>query len=98
MSALTSRERVLTALSHQQPDRVPFIFGVDLTTGIMRRAYQRLAAHLGIQAQDKVMYGSWRELGDACVDEAILIELGRCMARSCFTRERLSGGRYPKKT
>ncbi len=76
MSALTSRERVLTALSHQQPDRVPFIFGVDLTTGIMRRAYQRLAAHLGIQAQDKVMYGSWRELGDACVDEAILIELG----------------------
>ena len=76
MTTLSSRERVLLALEHKEPDRVPFIFGVDLTTGIMRRAYQKLKDHLGIAAEDCFMYGTWRELGDARVDEEILIQLG----------------------
>ena len=76
MSTLSSRERVLLALEHQEPDRVPFIFGVDLTTGIMRRAYQKLKHHLGVIAKDRFMYGTWRELGDARVDEEVLKLLG----------------------
>ena len=76
MSTMSSRERVLTTLAHEEPDRVPFIFGVDLTTGIMRRAYQALANHLGIEIKEQYMYGTWRELGDARVDEEVLHQLG----------------------
>lgn len=76
MTPLSSRERVLLTLEHKEPDRVPFIFGVDLTTGIMRRAYQNLKRHLGIELEDRFMYGTWRELGDAQVDEEVLIQLG----------------------
>jgi uroporphyrinogen decarboxylase len=73
---MSSRERVLLALDHKEPDRVPFIFGVDLTTGIMRRAYRNLKTYLGIEAEERFMYGNWRELGDARVDEVVLKLLG----------------------
>ncbi|MBN1123874.1 MAG: hypothetical protein JXA82_02625 [Sedimentisphaerales bacterium] len=43
---LTSRQRVQTALSHQQPDRVPIDLG-GFQTGIHRIAYQSLLDHLG---------------------------------------------------
>jgi uroporphyrinogen decarboxylase len=76
MSAMSPRDRVLTTLAHKEPDRVPFIFGVDLTTGIMRRAYQALANHLGIEIKEQYMYGTWRELGAARVDEGVLRQLG----------------------
>jgi uroporphyrinogen decarboxylase len=76
MSTLTSRERVLMAINHEEPDRVPFIFGVDLTTGIMRRAYRELKNLLGVEAEEQYMYGSWRELGAARVDEEVLRALG----------------------
>jgi uroporphyrinogen decarboxylase len=76
MASMTSRERVLTALEHQEPDRVPFIFGVDLTTGIMRRAYKALTKHLEIEVEEQYMYGTWKELGDARVDEQVLRILG----------------------
>ncbi len=76
MTTMTSRERVRTALDHREPDQVPFIFGVDLTTGIMRRAYRSLAGLLGFETEERYMYGNWRELGDARVDEEILRRLG----------------------
>jgi uroporphyrinogen decarboxylase len=44
---MTSRERVLTALEHRQPDRVPIDLG-GFQTGIHRKAYQDLIAHLGL--------------------------------------------------
>jgi len=44
---LTSRERVLKAINHQEPDRVPIDFG-GFQTGIHRVAYQDLIDHLGI--------------------------------------------------
>ncbi|RPH96316.1 MAG: methyltransferase, partial [Calditrichaeota bacterium] len=31
---MTSRERVLCALSHQQPDKIPVDFGATAVTGI----------------------------------------------------------------
>ena len=44
---MTSRQRVLKALSHQEPDRVPIDLGGN-QTGIHKFAYQALLEHLGI--------------------------------------------------
>jgi len=43
---MTSRERVLKALNHEEPDRVPIDLG-GFQTGIHRDAYRDLLAHLG---------------------------------------------------
>jgi len=43
---MTSRERVLKALNHEDPDRVPIDLG-GFQTGIHRDAYRDLIAHLG---------------------------------------------------
>lgn len=43
----TSRERVLRALDHREPDRVPFDLGATVVTGIHRRAFEPLLARLG---------------------------------------------------
>jgi len=45
---LNSRERVLMALSHKQPDRVPIDF-CGLQTGIHIKAYKKLINYLGIK-------------------------------------------------
>jgi uroporphyrinogen decarboxylase len=45
---MTSRERVLAAIAHKEPDRVPLDHGSMRSTGIMAIAYNRLKAHLGI--------------------------------------------------
>lgn len=45
---MTSRERMLRTLNHQEPDRVPIDLG-GFQTGIHRVAYLELLAHLGIQ-------------------------------------------------
>lgn len=45
---MTHRERVLTSLRHQAPDRVPVDLGGTGTSTITEGCYQRLRAHLGI--------------------------------------------------
>jgi len=45
---MTGRERVLTALQHREPDRVPIDLGGTLVTGIHPIAYRRLKEHLGL--------------------------------------------------
>jgi uroporphyrinogen decarboxylase len=45
---MTSRERLLTALDHREPDRVPFDLGSTQVSGIHVVAYRRLRAHLGL--------------------------------------------------
>ncbi|MBI5831922.1 MAG: hypothetical protein HZB16_06345 [Armatimonadetes bacterium] len=46
---MTSRERVLTACAHRQPDRVPIdLGGGSGASGIHVLAYDRLRAHLGL--------------------------------------------------
>jgi len=54
MNAMTSRERVLLALDHQQPDRVPLDLGGN-QTGIHRAAYQNLIDLLGLEEQIAIM-------------------------------------------
>jgi len=45
---MTPRERLLTALEHREPDRVPYDLGSCQVTGIAVLAYQRLRDYLGL--------------------------------------------------
>lgn len=44
---MTSRERVLAAITHSEPDRTPIDLGSTPSSGISAIAYARLAKHLG---------------------------------------------------
>ena len=72
--SMTSRERVLAAINHEQPDRVPIIIGTSNTTAMKMKAYRRLKNKLGIQAADNYLY-DWPELGSAALDEKTLVRL-----------------------
>lgn len=48
MSEMTHRQRVLAAMRHQRPDRIPFDLGSTLVTGITKGAYLKLAQALAI--------------------------------------------------
>jgi uroporphyrinogen decarboxylase len=51
---MTSRERVLTALRHEEPDRIPIDLGGN-QTGIHKVAYRHLLQHLAIQGDVTIM-------------------------------------------
>ncbi|MDO4557990.1 MAG: uroporphyrinogen decarboxylase family protein, partial [Planctomycetia bacterium] len=51
---MTSRQRLLTALDHREPDRIPIDLGGN-QTGIHRIAYADLIKHLGIDAPIEIM-------------------------------------------
>ncbi|MGQ9589725.1 MAG: uroporphyrinogen decarboxylase family protein [Planctomycetota bacterium] len=51
---MTPRERVLAALEHREPDRVPIDLGGN-QTGIHRRAYERLLAHWGLEERVEIL-------------------------------------------
>ena len=51
---MTSRERVLTALDHREPDRVPIDLGGN-QTGIHKFAYRRLIDCLGLDEETVIM-------------------------------------------
>ncbi len=54
MTAMSPRERVLAALNHRKPDRVPIDLGGN-QTGIHRIAYERLLQLLGLEEEIVVM-------------------------------------------
>jgi uroporphyrinogen decarboxylase len=47
MATMTSRERVMAAVSHRQPDRVPLDLGGTRNSTMVMEAYERLQRHLG---------------------------------------------------
>ena len=47
--AMSSRDRVLAALNHEEPDRVPLFIGTSGATTVLGPGYVRLAEHLGIR-------------------------------------------------
>lgn len=72
---MTARERVLAALSHIEPDRVPFDLGTTPVTGIHRIAYRRLVAALGLRAlEPQPLLDPFQQL--ATPHEEVLRELG----------------------
>ncbi len=72
--SMTSRERVLTAVNHEQPDRIPMVIGVNNATGIKMKPYKGIKSITGIQADDNYIY-DWPELGTAEIDEETLRRL-----------------------
>ena len=68
---MTSRERVLKALNHEIPDRVPIDLGGN-QTGIHRIAYERLCRRLGI-ADTSVIMDAVQQLARPC--QAVLERL-----------------------
>ena len=66
-------ERVLTAISHKEPDRVPIILGASNATGIKIEAFNRFRNHRGLGAVEddspKNYLYFWRGLGTALPDE-----------------------------
>ena len=82
---MTSRERVLAALNHQEPDRVPIDLSGHRSSGIAAMAYARLRDYLGLPKKPIRVYDPVQQL--AIVDEDVLqrfqvdaIELGRAFA------------------
>lgn len=67
---MNSRERVLCALNHQEPDRVPIFFGTSGVTTMNTAAYDRLKAHLGIRSETRSF---WRALQYALLDEEVMV-------------------------
>ena len=59
---MTSRERILTALQHKQPDRVPVDIGATPSSGISAIAYTRLVKHLGMDHARTQVYDTVQEL------------------------------------
>lgn len=56
------RERVLAALNHEEPDRVPLDCGAMRSTGIAAVAYNRLKKHLGIQGGETLVFDMVQQL------------------------------------
>ncbi len=68
------RDRVLAAINHEEPDRVPICIGVSNATGIKMKPYRELKRLLGIDAPDNYIY-EWPELGTAAIDETTMRRL-----------------------
>jgi uroporphyrinogen decarboxylase len=69
---MTGRARVLAALAHREPDRVPVDFGSTWITTIHVDAYERLKRHFGLDSPTAVM----ERMQQVCfVDERILRHL-----------------------
>ncbi|NNK99389.1 MAG: hypothetical protein HKO88_10075 [Xanthomonadales bacterium] len=71
---MTSRERVLAAINHEEPDRVPLTIGVNNATGIKMKPYRGIKRIAGIEALDNYIY-DWPELGTAAIDEQTMRRL-----------------------
>ena len=79
---MTSRERIVAAVHHTEPDCVPIDFGGHRSSGISAIAYARLKRALGISTGDVYVYDMVQQL--AIVEPEVLdavgadvVELGR---------------------
>lgn len=68
---MNSRERILMALQHRQPDKVPFDLGSSFVTGITKKAYLNLAGHLGFTEEKIDFFDVVQQL---CIPEEKLLK------------------------
>ena len=71
---MTSRERVLKAIAHKEPDRVPLDLGSTQVTGISVIAYKNLRTHLGMPERKMRVCDTIQQI--ASPDEDILVRFG----------------------
>lgn len=71
---MNSRQRLLTALEHQEPDRIPLDLGATQVTGIHVRAYEGLRQGLGLPALEPTLCDHIQGL--ALPDDDVISHLG----------------------
>ncbi|MCG2768468.1 MAG: uroporphyrinogen decarboxylase family protein [Chloroflexota bacterium] len=71
---MNSRQRVLTTLRHQEPDRVPIDLGGMRSTGITAIAYNLLKVYLGMNGQPACVFDIMQQLAEP--EQAILQRFG----------------------
>ncbi len=71
---MNSRDRVLAALNHKEPDRVPYDMGGTVVTGIHVNAYTALRDHLGLPKKAPVIIDVLQQLAN--VDDDVMDVLG----------------------
>ena len=71
---MTSRERVLSAIAHREPDRVPLDIGSTPSSGISAIAYNSLKKHLGLTEGHTRIYDVVQQVAEP--EETILDRFG----------------------
>lgn len=71
---MTGRERVLKAIHHEEPDRVPLDLGGARSCGISVKAYKNLLDYLGLEVDEIKISNRTGQL--ALIDEVALEKLG----------------------
>jgi uroporphyrinogen decarboxylase len=71
---MTPRERVMLALNHQEPDRIPIDLGATIVSSITKTAYLDLKKHLGMPVEEIKMLDYVQQL--PYVDESLLERFG----------------------
>ena len=71
---MTSRERVLAAIRHEQPDRVPIDLGATPSSGISAIAYSNLIKHIGKEHLPVQIYDVVQQLAQP--DDSVLNQFG----------------------
>ncbi|MCP4707551.1 MAG: methyltransferase [Planctomycetes bacterium] len=59
---MNSRERILAAIDHREPDRVPVDFGSNPSSGISALAYNKLKKHLRLAGGHTLVYDVMQQL------------------------------------
>ncbi len=85
---MTSRERVLAALEHRPPDRVPVDFGGTAVSGMHVSAVAGLRAHFGLEKRPVKVHEPYQMLG--WVDEDLAQAMGLDVA-GVFPRKTMFG-------
>ena len=70
----SSRDRVLCALNHEEPDRVPLFIGTSGATTVLGPGYGKLKDHLGIQGGPERWFS--KALQYRWLDEEVMARLG----------------------
>jgi hypothetical protein len=84
----TSRERVVDALNHRQPDHIPVDFGGSMTTGIHVSCIAQLRDHFGLDKHPVKVLDPFQMLGE--VEDDLKKELG-INVKALFGRKTLFG-------
>ena len=71
---MNPRERILAALDHREPDRVPVDLGATPSSGISAVAYHRLLGPLGLEDEPVLVYDVVQQLAQP--GEAVLKRFG----------------------
>ena len=71
---MNARERVMLALNHKEPDRIPIDLGGSICSSIHKSAYIELKKHLGMDLEEIQMVDYIQQL--PYLDEALLERFG----------------------